>query len=177
MSKERSMARDEKTNFESHPPRPSELYAFRDDFTWEGIEVRRYKPQEGGWDGIVRQVITGWGHETSFHVRYFEIAPGGYSSLEKHGHAHVVITIRGRADVIVGDRRVGVKPFDVLYLKPWEPHQLVNTSDEPYGFMCVVDGERDRPQELAPAEIECIMANPEAASVVKVAAPTLERKE
>ena|GEM_PF-167079 len=162
---------------EHYPPRPSELYAFRENFTWDGIEVRRYKPQEGGWEGIVRQVITGWGHETSFHVRYFEIAPGGYSSLEKHGHAHVVITIRGHADVVVGDRRVRVKPFDVLYLKPWEPHQFVNTSGEPYGFLCVVDGERDRPRDLDPGELERIMANPDLAPIVKVQAPSLERAE
>lgn len=162
---------------EAWDPRPSELYAFRDDFTWDGIEVRRYKPQEGGWDGIVRQVITGWGHETAFHVRYFEIAPGGYSSLEKHGHAHVVITIRGEADVIVGDRRVKVKPFDVLYLKPWEPHQLINTSAQPYGFLCVVDGERDRPQEIGATELDRLLANPETAAIVRVDAPSLERKE
>jgi ribulose-bisphosphate carboxylase large chain len=36
------------------------------------------------------------GESQRFHVRYFEIAPGGYSTLEKHEHEHVVIPIRGR---------------------------------------------------------------------------------
>lgn len=159
------------------PSRPSEVYKFKQDFTWDGIEVRRYKPQDGGWDGIVRQVITGWGHETSFQIRYFEIAPGGYSSLEKHEHAHVVVTVRGEGHVVVGAKSVVVRPFDTLYVKPWEPHQFVNLADEPYGFLCVVDGERDRPQEVSAEELEAIRNDAGAGAIVRNVAPTLERKE
>lgn len=156
--------------------RPSEVYRFQPDYTWEGIEIRRYKPEAGGWEGIVRQVITGWGHETGFHVRYFEIAPGGYSSLEKHGHAHVVIALRGEGVAIAGDRKVELRPFDVLYLKPWEPHQFVNGAAEPFGFLCIVDGERDRPQPVSAEEAAWIRACPETAAWVREEAPTFTRE-
>lgn len=158
------------------PNRPSERYRFHD-FTWEGIPLQRYKPQGGGWEGIVRQVVTGWGHETSFHVRYFEIAPGGFSSLEKHGHAHVVISLRGEGRAVVGERAVLLQPFDVLYVGPWEPHQFVNGGREPYGFLCVVDGERDRPQGVSAEELARIQANPEAAAIVRAETPKLQRDE
>lgn len=159
------------------PQRPSEVYRFRSNFTWEGIEVRQYKPEEGGWDGIVRQVITGWGHQTSFHVRYFEIAPGGYSSLEKHGHAHVVIGLRGTGHAVVGERSVRLAPFDVLYLKPWEPHQFVNEGNEPFGFLCVVDAQRDRPQPLSEEELAALRRSAESAPIVRFGAPRLVRRE
>jgi len=153
--------------------RPSEVYAFQPDYTWNGVEVRRYKPQEGGWEGISRQVITGWGHETRFQVRYFEISESGYSSLEKHGHAHVVMCLRGSGEVVVGEERVTLRLHDVLYLKPWEPHQFVNHGHEPFGFLCVVDGERDRPQPVSGVELKRIQEG-SAGSIVKVDAPVLQ---
>lgn len=159
------------------PHRPSEVYRFRPNFTWDGVEVRQYKPEEGGWDGIVRQVIAGWGHQTAFHVRYFEIAPGGYSSLEKHGHAHVVIGLRGKGHAVVGARAVALTPFDVLYLRPWEPHQFVNNGDEPFGFLCVVDAERDRPQPLSEDELVALRQSNQTAVIARFGEPKLVRHE
>ncbi len=156
--------------------RPSEVYAFRPDFTWSNVEVRRYKPEAGDWEGIMRQVITGWGHETQFQVRYFEISPGGHSSLEKHEHAHVVICVRGQGDAVVGAEQVCLRPFDVLYLKPWEPHQFVNRSDAPFGFLCIVNSERDRPQSLDAEEIAAVKAGP-AGTIARMEAPQLKRLE
>jgi ribulose-bisphosphate carboxylase large chain len=67
---------------------------FHDGYGWEGVEPEVYKSgqeENGQWKNIVRQVLIGKRAEaTAFQVRYFEIMPGGFSSLEKHGHAHVV---------------------------------------------------------------------------------------
>lgn len=156
--------------------RPSELYTFRPDFTWSDVEVRRYKPEAGGWDGIVRQVITGWGHETNFQVRYFEIAPGGHSSLEKHQHAHVVLCLRGRGEVVVGTERKTLNPFDVLYLKPWEPHQFINLEEAPFGFVCIVNSERDRPQSLSAEEVAALGGRP-AEGIARLESPDLKRAD
>ena len=49
---------------------------------------------------ILRTELIGkHGESCAFHVRYFEVGPGGYSTLEKHQHEHVVIPIRGRGVV------------------------------------------------------------------------------
>src|SRR3954468_515192 len=61
-------------------------------FRWQGVEEKPYK-QGGGWEGVARFPLAA---RDGFELRYFEIAPGGYSSLEKHEHAHVVIALRGR---------------------------------------------------------------------------------
>jgi quercetin dioxygenase-like cupin family protein len=129
---------------------------FREDYGWEGVEREVYKSgQEAGraWKDIIRQVLIGkQAEETSFQVRYFEIAPGGYSSLEKHGHAHVVIAVRGTGKVILDATVHDLKPLDTLYVAPWTPHQFQATNNEPFGFFCIVDAQRDRPVSLSSQE-------------------------
>jgi len=147
----------------------SRVYAHRSDYTWEGAEVVRYKPEGNDWEGIVRQVIIGYQEETKFHVRYFEISPGGYSSLEKHNHSHAVTVIRGNGKVILGERAVALKFLDTVYVSPDDPHQFINDGNEPFGFLCVVDAERDRPRALDPEEILKLEGKPETGQVVKTA--------
>ena len=83
----------------------------------------------------------------TFAMRHFEVAPGGFTSLEKHLHTHIVIGARGTGLLTMGNRRIVVEPMDVVYLQPLEVHQLRNETREPFGFLCIVDHERDRPMK------------------------------
>jgi quercetin dioxygenase-like cupin family protein len=129
---------------------------FQDGPGWEGVEREVYKSsQEEGrdWQGIVRQVLVGKGGEsTAFHLRYFEVAPGGYSSLEKHEHAHVVVVVKGKGRAILDATAYELNPFDTVYVAPWTPHQFQAVNDEPFGFFCIVDAKRDRPQTVSSTE-------------------------
>lgn len=69
-------------------------------FRWQGIEPRAYKQGEG-FAGITRYVLAD-GLAAQFELRYFELEPGGYSSLEKHHHVHFVIALRGAGKALVG---------------------------------------------------------------------------
>jgi quercetin dioxygenase-like cupin family protein len=130
------------------------------DYGWDGVEAERYKNEEGGWAALTRQVLVGaHGESAPFEVRYFEIAPGGYSSLEKHRHEHVVIALRGQGEVLLGGELHPVGYLDVLYLAPDEPHQLSNTGSEPFGFLCLVSRERDRPRPLDQEELAALLAS------------------
>ncbi len=109
--------------------------------------MQRYKPDGDDWAGIARQVLIGdRGEGTGFHLRYFEIAPGGFSSYETHRHEHVVIGVRGRGKVRMGGRVVEIGFLDTLYIAPHTPHRLYNPFEEPFGFLCIVDAVRDRPR-------------------------------
>ena len=127
-----------------------------DPYTWSEVECEAYKRgQEAGreWKSIVRQVLVGkQAEKTGFHLRYFEIEPGGHSSLEKHAHAHVVIAVRGQGRVILNDQAWDMQALDTVYVAPWTPHQFLAGSDEPFGFFCIVDAERDRPQAVSQQE-------------------------
>lgn len=118
-------------------------------FRWEGRSPIAYKANEDlPFRDVSRtELIGSAGEQAAFDVRYFEIAPGGHSSLEKHVHTHVVIGARGSGTLISGDRRLPVEPFDVAYVPPLQVHQLVNHGAAPFGFFCIVDHDRDRPQK------------------------------
>lgn len=136
-------------------------------FSWEGVEPRPYKEQGTDFKGIVRHTLARGGElPAGFELRYFELAPGGYSSLEKHRHVHFVIAIRGAGKALVGDRVCELEPFDAIYVPPVTAHRFVNEGTEPFGFLCPVDAERDRPQPLDDAEREALRASPATAPYV-----------
>ena len=118
------------------------------DHTWEGVPVEDYKETTESWKGISRRELIGKrGETTGFHLRYFEIKPGGYSTLEKHEHEHAVFVTRGRGEVQFGCYIYSVEVGDVVYVGPSDAHQFRNPEDasEPFGFLCVVNAERDVP--------------------------------
>lgn len=134
---------------------PSKLLKF-DRFRWSTIPLREYKTAGDDFREITRQTLLGDGegeHPLRSISRYFEIAPGGYSSLERHEHPHSVIVIRGSGRVLL-DREVhAVAPFDCVYVAPGTAHQFQAAGDEPLGFLCIVDRERDRPTPLSREQV------------------------
>jgi quercetin dioxygenase-like cupin family protein len=120
-----------------------------------------------GWKGVTRHTLASRpAVPAAFELRYFELEPGGYSSLEKHRHIHFVTAVRGSGRALVGERVVDLSPFDAVYVGSLEPHRWVNERDEPFGFLCPVDAERDPPQPLDDDEWERLRANPVTAPYV-----------
>jgi ribulose-bisphosphate carboxylase large chain len=127
----------------------SKIYRFKKDFRWSAVKTERYKQQDGGWADIARNVLIGNHEETAkFHLRYFEIAPGGFSSFERHNHEHVVICIRGKGNIVIGKKTHALNYLDTAYVSPDTPHQLQNPYNEPFGFFCIVNAKRDKPKLL-----------------------------
>ncbi len=122
---------------------------FVNSFHWDGREPVAYKASdELPFRNVSRTELIGTaGEQTAFDLRYFEIGTGGHSSLEKHAHTHVVIGVRGAGKLISGENGIDIKPFDVAYVPPLQVHQLTNESSEPFGFFCIVNHDRDRPQK------------------------------
>jgi ribulose-bisphosphate carboxylase large chain len=140
---------DQSPRGKSVPENATRLYKHRGAFTWKGIKTEKYKQEGGNWADIVRMILIGnHGESSKFHLRYFEIAPGGFSSLEKHRHEHVVIGLRGKGMCVAGRKKYQIAFLDTLYLKPGEPHQLRNPYKKPFGFFCIVNAKRDRPKAL-----------------------------
>jgi ribulose-bisphosphate carboxylase large chain len=125
-----------------------EHLVFQAGFRWDGRSPVAYKSDDTlPFQGVARTELIGrHGERTAFDVRYFEIAPGGYSSLERHAHTHVVIGLRGDGVLESRDEQRTIKPFDISYVPPLAVHQLHNRGTEPFGFLCIVDHDRDKPQ-------------------------------
>lgn len=127
----------------------SKVIRHNGDFTWRDVPLEPYKATTEFWRGITRRELSGRrGESMAFHVRYFEIEPGGHSTLEKHAHEHVVIPLRGRGEAQFGCYVYEVGMGDVVYVAPNDPHQFRNpeANAEPFGFLCIVNAERDAPE-------------------------------
>ncbi len=132
-----------------NPSDKSAIYRYRGNYKWKGIKTKAYKLAKGNWNKIIRKVLVGDSLKTKSHVRYFEIAPGGRSSFERHKHEHIVIGIRGRGKVLLDNRSHKIGFLDVVYVSPDTPHQFLNPFNEPFGFICVVPAKRDKPAIIA----------------------------
>ncbi|HTW88699.1 MAG TPA: cupin domain-containing protein [Candidatus Binataceae bacterium] len=131
---------------------PPVLQRFRRNFRWDSVELEPYKlrtPRGAEFAGASRQVLAGRnGEPLAFELRYFELEPGGFTSLERHRHCHVVIGVRGRGRVRVDTKEHRIAPFDTIYIGPNQPHRLKTQGREPFGFFCIVDKRRDKPRPI-----------------------------
>ena len=93
-------------------------------FHWEGVQVREYK-QEGSapFRDVTRQVLFE-AEGLPAQLRYFEVAAGGWTTLERHEHVHAVMVIRGRGQALVGDRAYDIKLHDLVSVPPMTWHQF-----------------------------------------------------
>ena len=120
--------------------------AAQDDFRWDGVEMRPYKEDERAlYKAITRQVLFSDPNMTG-ELRYFEVAPGGFSTLERHEHMHAVLILRGSGHCLVGDDVKSLDTRDLVTVPPMTWHQFRASKGEPLGFLCMVNAERDKPQ-------------------------------
>lgn len=138
------------------------------EFRWEGIPVMPYKADGTHFAGITRQVLFDGGDGLSCQLRYFEIAAGGYSSLERHHHAHAVMIVRGPGRALVGDRLLELGLHDLVRVPSLTWHQFRAADDRPLGFLCVVDCERDVPERPDAEALAALRARPEIAAFIRV---------
>ncbi len=136
------------------------------DFTWNDVPVLAYK--EGGpYRGVTRQILFEGAHSLPAQWRYFEVEPGGHSTLERHEHIHHVVILRGMGRCLVGDEVYDIGEHDLVDVPPLHWHQFRAAEDSPLGFLCLVAAARDRPQLPAEADLVALRRNPAVAAFIR----------
>jgi mannose-6-phosphate isomerase-like protein (cupin superfamily) len=122
------------------------IYRKAKDYRWDGVEELPYKEDDRAlFKTITRQVLFS-DPEMHSELRYFEMAPGGFSTLERHQHMHAVLILRGRGHCLVGSEVKPIETRDLVTVPPMIWHQFRATRGEPLGFLCMVNATRDKPQ-------------------------------
>ncbi len=141
--------------------------ASEDDYRWQSVPLLAYK-QDGSapFKDVTRQVLFE-DAALGCQLRYFEVEPGGHTTLERHQHVHAVMVLRGVGRCLVGDRVVALALHDLLQIPPLTWHQFRAPPDMPLGFLCMVNAERDRPQLPHADDLASLLALPEIAAFIR----------
>ncbi len=134
------------------------------DFRWESVAHQPYK-QDGSapFKDISRQVLF-QDDQLGCELRYFEMAVTGYSTLERHEHVHAVMILRGEGLALVGNAVRPVKELDLVTIPSLTWHQFKATGSDPFGFVCMVNASRDRPQLPSEDELAQLKSIPAVAA-------------
>ncbi len=138
-----------------------------DEFNWESVPVLAYKEDGNHFRSITRQVLFDGDPKLPCQWRYFEIGAGGNSTLERHEHIHVVMIIRGKGQALLGEEIVALNTFDVVKIPSFTWHQFRATQGEPFGFLCLVNTERDRPELPDAPTLEELRRDPQIAEFIR----------
>lgn len=138
------------------------------DYRWRGVPIEPYAEQGTTFRDVSRQLLFGAREGLASDLRYFEVGPGGHTSLERHEHAHAVVILRGRGRVLVHPEIRKVAPYDLVHVPSLTWHQFRAGPEEPLGFLCVADAGRDRPLRPTPAELAELERQLEVAAFIRV---------
>lgn len=79
----------------------------------------------------------------NFHMRQFEVEPGGNTPHHQHDYEHEILILAGQG---VAKSEQGERPFkagDVIWVPPNEMHQFTNTGAEALKFICLIPAPKD----------------------------------
>ncbi len=133
-------------------------------FCWDAVNLLAYKADGAApFKHITRQVLFER-PELGCELRYFEMAAGGHSTLERHEHVHGVMIFRGRGTVLIDGQVRDVAASDLIYVPPMTWHQFKATAGEPFGFLCMVNAKRDKPHLPSENELAVLRQSPAVAA-------------
>jgi mannose-6-phosphate isomerase-like protein (cupin superfamily) len=137
------------------------------DYRWEGVAELPYKEDDRAlFKSITRQVLFS-DPELRGELRYFEVAAGGFSTLERHEHMHAVLILRGRGHCLVGREVRSLETRDLVTVPALTWHQFRATQGEPLGFLCMVNAQRDKPQLPTTEDLARLTADPAIAEFLR----------
>lgn len=111
----------------------------------QSITSHEQKPvQMQGASGAKMRMLIGPNENAgNFHMRQFEVQPGGYTPHHQHDYEHEIVVLRGEgvAKSESGDRTI--RAGDAIWVPPNEMHQFQNTGDQPLEFICLIPAPQD----------------------------------
>jgi quercetin dioxygenase-like cupin family protein len=111
----------------------------------EAISSIEQRPVEmqGATQTRMRMLIGPQDGASSFHMRHFEVAPGGHTPHHQHDYEHEILILKGQGVARSADGDRAIRPGDVVWVPPDEMHQFVNTGSTPLEFVCLIPAPRD----------------------------------
>jgi quercetin dioxygenase-like cupin family protein len=142
-------------------------HAHPGEMAWDDVPVLAYKREgEAPFKDVTRQVLFE-DPALAAQLRYFEVAPGGHTTLERHQHVHAVMIVRGRGRCLIGETVHDLTERDLVHVPTMTWHQFRAPADQALGFLCLVNADRDRPQLPDEEALAALRARPEVADYIR----------
>jgi quercetin dioxygenase-like cupin family protein len=133
---------------------------------WREVDVLEYKRHGSApFRDVTRQVLFD-DPALASQLRYFEVAPGGHTTLERHEHAHAVVVQKGAGRCLIGDKVYDLAEHDLVHVPALTWHQFRAGDDTPLGFLCMVNAVRDRPQLPSADDLARLRLDPGVAAFI-----------
>lgn len=98
---------------------------------------------EGACGAKMRMLVGPADGARNFHMRHFEVAPGGFTPHHQHDYEHEILILRGAGTAQSEQGERTFKAGDVIWVPPNEMHQFRNTGSEPLEFICLIPAPMD----------------------------------
>ncbi len=148
----------------------NKVYYLFKEFEWDSIPKVKYKNNgiKEFSANVMRQNFISAASGVDFELRYFECQKDGFTNLEKHKYVYIVIIARGTGKVLIKNKIYHANKFDLFVIPEIVAHQLINMDQEPFGFFCIVNKERDTGRLLNKDEIDELKNNKDICKYIKV---------
>lgn len=134
---------------------------------WDEVELLEYKPLGSApFRDISRQLLFRTA-ALDCELRYFEIAPGGHSTLERHQHEHAVLVLSGGGACMVAGEVRALGVHDLVHIPAMSWHQFRASEGGHLGFLCMVNVARDRPQLPDADDLAELRRDPKVAAFIR----------
>lgn len=100
-------------------------------------ETKKY-PSEQARGAAGRVVVGKADGANNFCMRIFELSKGGITGKHAHEWEHEVFVHAGKGAILRNGDWVSLISGSVIFIPGKEEHQLKNTGEEPFIFVCVI---------------------------------------
>jgi len=107
---------------------------------YDTVEKEEVK-MEGVKNTSVRWLIGKDSPAPNFHMRLFEVEPGGHSPFHSHGFEHEIYVVEGKGQINTDKKPIPLEKGSFALVMPEEKHQFENTGNTPLKFLCMIPKE------------------------------------
>lgn len=93
---------------------------------------------EGAVGARMRMLIGPEEGAKCFHMRHFEVDPGGNTPHHQHDHEHEILVLAGEGVAVSGAEHRPFQAGDVIFVPANEVHQFRNTGQGPCELLCLI---------------------------------------
>lgn len=110
-----------------------------------GVDKIEQKPvtMEGSSGAKMRMLVGPQDGATNFHMRHFEVEPGGFTPHHQHNYEHEILILKGRGSARSEQGERTFAAGDVIWVPANEMHQFRNTGSTPLEFICLIPAPQD----------------------------------